>query len=100
MEIQIKWRKTKQVVDCADVSTVREDLPKPLWIDFDHSDITRSHFLDLFSGKIMVLIRQDDTVISNDKDIRHTYHKRGDVKVIALDKIERNEGKLSEVGFL
>ena len=85
MDIRIKWRDSCNK-----------------WIDFPIEDIvnhSRNHVIDLFSRPIPILIKQDDTYISNDKAIRQAYHKRGD-KVIAMDKIERNEGKLSEVGFL
>ena len=84
MDIKIKW------------------LSGGKWALFPVEDIlhlSRNHAIALFSRSIPVLIKQDDIYISNDRSVRHTYHKRG-IKVIDLAKAERSEGILSDAGFI
>ncbi len=88
MEITIKWKHDGK------------------WRDFNTDDILdrpRNHALDLFNRAIPVVIRQGDTVISNDGATRQQYHKiavRDGLTVLDLAKVERSESKLSEVGFI
>ena len=83
MDIQIKWKNGTKW----DIFPVTDILHLP-----------RNHALDLFGRKIPVLIKQDDTYISNDAAVFQTYHKRGD-KVLDLAKLERSDKPLCEVGF-
>lgn len=72
------------------------------WVDFPINDILHmplNHALDLFNRAIPVVIRQGQLIVSNDKAMRQTYHKKREFTVLALDKVERSEGILQEVGF-
>lgn len=73
------------------------------WQDFDTADIlhlSRNHALDLFTRNIPIIIRQGDNIIINDTQTRATYHRNPKYKVIALDKVERSDDVLFQVGFV
>jgi len=77
--------------------------PKTDYVPFQVEDIldrSRNHAIDLFSGNVPVVIRQGQSIISNDVATRAMYHRKPEYTVYALDKIARSEGKLSEVGFV
>lgn len=90
MNLQIKWRKPNQEWKEAAAFPVEDIIDK-----------SRNHTIDLFSrDTLFFVIKQGaDIIISNDKELRHQYHKKR-FKVFTLDQIERSEGILKEVGFV
>lgn len=102
MKIKIMWLKEYEDVQIADIDTLRKKLDKPEWINFPVDPImecSRDYAISLFSRKATIIIREGDTIISNDKRVRQTYHERGGLKVLALDAIIHSDKPLSEVGF-
>ena len=89
MIIQIKWKNTGEEWKNARIFDVKDILHKP-----------RNHAIDLFNRSTKFVIKQgSDIVISNDKELRHQYHKKR-FRVFTLDEIERSEEVLSKVGFV
>ncbi len=89
MNIQIKWRNAGEEWKDARVFDVQDILHK-----------SRNHAIYLFNRSIPFVIKQgSDIVISNDKELRHQYHKKR-FRVFTLDQIERSEEILSKVGFV
>jgi alpha-glucosidase (family GH31 glycosyl hydrolase) len=72
------------------------------WLDFNIGDInhmSRNHAMNLFAGKIPVIVKEGTTIISNDKDTRHLYHKKR-MKVMKFTDCILSMRPLCEVGFL
>lgn len=103
MSIAIKYEEIYEPCDCADIDTVRVKLPAPVWKDFP-ADCSVSHLIDIFSrpcARRMVMIVDDKLAVSNSSDLRHSYHKdRRRMKVLALDKLERDDRMIGEAGLI
>lgn len=75
---------------------------KETWMMFKLSDIierSRNHAIDLFSNKVPVIAKQDSIYITNSATIYDSYKRKG-TPVYMFAELQRNEGKLLEVGFL
>lgn len=89
INIAIKWKNTGEEWKDAKVFDVQDIINKP-----------RNHAMALFGRSIPFVIKQGaDIVISNDKELRHQYHRKR-FRVFTLDEIERSEELLSKVGFV
>ena len=82
MELEIKYKKVYEDQDCAFVGGPdRVVSPKPVWEPFNTAAImccSRDYVLDLFNRPIDVIIKQDGVLISNNKEMRNYFRKRGD----------------------
>jgi hypothetical protein len=103
VELEIKYKKIYEDQDCAFVGgQCRVVSPKPTWVPIDVSTIgllTRDEALVLLDRQIDIVIKQDGVLISNNKDMRNQFRKRGD-RVVALENIAPNAGLVRSVGFL
>lgn len=84
MEISIKWRNGSK------------------WEHFDLSEInhmSRTHAINLFSGNIQVVAKQDDTYIVNREELKTKYAKKGS-KVLLFSELQHSQEKFGEQGFM
>lgn len=72
------------------------------WFDFPLDDIVYlpvSHAVDLFSGKIPVIIKEGEQYIVNTPELFSSYKKKGQ-KVMMISQVGRTGQKLGTGGFL
>lgn len=97
--IAIKYEEIYEPCDCADTDTVRVKLSVPVWKDFP-ADCSVSHLIDIFGrpgARRMVMIVDDKLAISNSSELRHSYYRdRRRMKVLALDKLARDDRLIGE----
>lgn len=72
------------------------------WNDIDVEPLLfmpRNHFLDLFSGKVPVIICQDGKYLTNSEEVVKMYRKQGKECGMLAD-VARDDRALEEVGFI
>lgn len=102
MEITVQWRQDYEQLHVADAETKRVKLAKPIWNNFDISDIMhmpRNHALRLFSNSTPVIARENDTYITNNAAIFDQY-KKSKKPVMMFDQIEHSEQLLRHSGLI
>lgn len=93
--IEIKWRQDRDF-------TTREPLPKPVWHEFDLSDInhmSRTHAINLFRNSTPVVIKQGDICIVNTPELLKQYRKNGR-HVMEISELVQDDGRLDQVGIV
>ena len=102
LNITIKWQQIYEELPSATTTTKRQILSRPAWKVFPMADIvgrSRNYAISLFSRSTPVVIQHGDAIISNSREMRNLYRKRG-LKVFDLASIQPNDGMLQTVGFL
>ena len=102
MDLDVKWRQDFEEVECADKNTRLKKLPKPIWHNFDTSDIifhSRNYVINLFSLGTPVRIRENGKYVVNTTDLFYEFNElKKPVKM--LKDCKPSSESLEKVGFL
>ena len=61
--------------------------------------MSRTHAINLFSGKIPVVAKEGEMYISNDSETRRLYH-RSRLKITKFSELQPSDRILKSIGFL
>jgi len=78
--LTIQWRQDYEQPEAFTIDTMKKPLAKPMWREFDTSDIAhmpRQHMIDLFGGRVPVIIKEDGKYITNNVQVAEQYRQRG-----------------------
>ena len=68
-----KWMQTYQELPVADINSVREKLPRPIWHDLTDGDISEV----LLKNKVPLIVKQGDVYKVNTKELYEQYKAKG-----------------------
>ena len=101
MEITLKFKKCFKELEVATFDSVRVPLAKPVWVDFPAAEFlsgSRDALVRLLDRGIMFVAKQGETIISNDRDMRNLYRKKGH-KAVGIDRIVPSASSVASVGL-
>lgn len=102
MEISIKWQQIYEELPTATTTTKRILLPKPVWNLFNMPDIltrSRNYAIELLRRSTLVVIKQGESIISNNMEMRNLYRKKGS-RVYDLASLQPSDEAIQNVGFI